>query len=58
MQARIRSFLARQTLFRTVEYRPNLPPPEVIAAEIIEDLQAALDQLKELEAELQQAPGS
>jgi hypothetical protein len=28
-----------------------LPPPEVIAAEIIEDLQAALDQLKELEAE-------
>jgi len=30
----------------------NLPPPEVIAAEIIEDLQAALDQLKELEADL------
>ena len=36
----------------------NLPPPEVIAAEIIEDLQAALDQLKELEAELQQVPRS
>ncbi len=37
----------------------NLPPPEVIAAEILEDLQAALDQLKELEAELQQqVPGS
>lgn len=31
----------------------NLPAPEVIAAEIIEDLQAALDQLKELEADLQ-----
>ena len=30
----------------------NLPAPEVIAAEIIEDLQAALDQLKELEADL------
>ena len=36
----------------------NLPPPVVIAAEIIEDLQAALDQLKELEAELQQTPDS
>jgi len=34
----------------------NLPAPELIAAEIIEDLQAALDQLKELEADLQ--PGS
>jgi len=31
----------------------NLPSPDVIAAEIIEDLQAALDQLKELEADLQ-----
>jgi type I restriction enzyme M protein len=31
----------------------NLPAPEIIAAEIIEDLQAALDQLKELEADLQ-----
>ncbi len=30
----------------------NLPAPEIIAAEIIEDLQAALDQLKELEADL------
>jgi type I restriction enzyme M protein len=30
----------------------NLPAPEAIAAEIIEDLQAALDQLKELEADL------
>ena len=34
----------------------NLPPPEVIAAEIIEDLQAALDQLKELESDLQGRP--
>ena len=30
----------------------NLPAPDVIAAEIIEDLQAALDQLKELEVDL------
>ena len=30
----------------------NLPAPEFIAAEIIEDLQAALDQLKELETDL------
>lgn len=36
----------------------NLPAPEVIAGEIIEDLQAALDQLKELEAELQPKPNS
>ena len=34
----------------------NLPAPELIAAEIIEDLQAALDQLKELEADLQPGP--
>ena len=34
----------------------NLPPPDVIAAEIIEDLEAALDQLKTLEAQLQ--PGA
>ena len=31
----------------------NLPAPELIAAEIIEDLQAALDQLRELETDLQ-----
>lgn len=36
----------------------NLPAPEVIAAEIIEDLQAALDQLKELETDLRSAPNS
>ncbi|KNZ33044.1 MAG: DNA methyltransferase [Methylibium sp. NZG] len=30
----------------------NLPAPELIAAEIIDDLQAALDQLKELESDL------
>ena len=30
----------------------NLPPPEVIAAELIDDLQAALDQLRELEADI------
>jgi hypothetical protein len=32
--------------------------PEVIAAEIVDDLQAALDQLCELEAALQAAPNS
>ncbi|WP_372528673.1 N-6 DNA methylase [Piscinibacter sp.] len=36
----------------------NLAPPEVIAAEIIEDLQAALDQLKELESDLPPVPTS
>ena len=34
----------------------NLPAPEVIAAEIIDDLQAALDQLKELEGDLRAPP--
>ena len=34
----------------------NLPVPEIIAAEIIDDLQAALDQLKELEADLRVVP--
>ena len=36
----------------------NLSPPDVIAAEIIDDLQAALDQLKELEADLRMSPSS
>jgi type I restriction enzyme M protein len=36
----------------------NLPAPEVIAAEIIDDLQAALDQLKELETDLRLSPNS
>ncbi len=36
----------------------NLPAPEVIAAEIIDDLQAALDQLKELDIDLRLAPNS
>ena len=36
----------------------NLPQPDVIAAEIIDDLQAALDQLKELEADLRMSPSS
>ena len=30
----------------------NLPPPEVIAAELIDDLQAALDQLRELKVDI------
>jgi len=36
----------------------NLPAPELIAADSIEDLQAALDPLKELEADLPSAAKS
>jgi hypothetical protein len=36
----------------------SVPVPELIAAEIIDDLQAALEQLRELEAELQPGPNS
>jgi type I restriction enzyme M protein len=36
----------------------NLPAPELIAAEIIDDLQAALEQLRELEADLQSGANS
>jgi hypothetical protein len=32
------------------------PPPEVIAAEIVEDLQAALDQFSEIAASLRSVP--
>src|SRR5439155_9187154 len=32
----------------SLEDTDNLPPPEVIAAEIVEDLQAALDQFSEI----------
>ena len=39
----------------------NLPPPDVIAQEIVEDLQAALEQFKliasDLGAEIAEAPG-
>jgi type I restriction enzyme M protein len=34
----------------------NLPEPDVIAAEIIEDLRAALAQFEEIQAELEEAP--
>ena len=30
----------------------NLPPPDVLAAEIIEDLKAALEQFAEIQADL------
>jgi type I restriction enzyme M protein len=36
----------------SVEDSENLPPPEVIAAEIVEDLQAALDQFAQIAADL------
>ncbi len=35
-----------------LEESANLPPPDVIAAEIIEDLRAALQQFEEIQAEL------
>jgi len=36
----------------------NLPPPDVIAAEIVEDLQAALDQFAQVAADLGQEDGT
>lgn len=33
----------------------NLPPPEVIAAEIVEDLEAALEQFREILVDMGQA---
>jgi type I restriction enzyme M protein len=36
----------------------NLPPPDVIAAEIVEDLQAALDQVAQVAADLGQEDGT
>ncbi len=35
----------------------NLPPPEVIAQEIVEDLEAALEQFREIEADLGSVAG-
>jgi type I restriction enzyme M protein len=35
----------------------NLPPPEVIAREIVEDLEAALEQFRLIEADLNGAAG-
>ena len=36
----------------SLEDSENLPAPEIIAAEIVEDLQAALDQFAQIAAEL------
>lgn len=36
----------------SLEDSENLPAPEVIAAEIVEDLQAALDQFAQIAADL------
>jgi type I restriction enzyme M protein len=33
----------------------NLPPPDVIAAEIVEDLQAALEQFTEIASDLKRS---
>ncbi len=42
----------------SLEDSENLPPPEVIAAEIVEDLQAALDQFAQIAADLASRNGS
>jgi type I restriction enzyme M protein len=42
----------------SLEDSENLPPPDVIAAEIVEDLQAALDQFAEIATDLSTADGS
>ena len=34
----------------------NLPPPEIIAREIIDDLEAALEQFRLIEADLSEKP--
>ena len=36
----------------TLEGSDNLPPPDIIAAEIMEDLRAALEQLAEIAGDL------
>ncbi len=36
----------------SLEESENLPPPDVIAAEIVEDLKAALEQFAEIQADL------
>jgi type I restriction enzyme M protein len=36
----------------SLENSENLPPPDVIAAEIMEDLRAALEQFAEIQADL------
>ena len=37
----------------TLEGSDNLPPPDIIAAEIMEDLRAALEQLAEIAGDLE-----
>jgi len=44
---------ALQSTNESLEDTDNLPAPEVIAAEIVEDLQAALDQFSEIASTLQ-----
>jgi type I restriction enzyme M protein len=41
----------------SLEDSDNLPPPEVIAQEMIEDLEAALEQLRAIAADLPPTPG-
>jgi len=43
---------ARSSPDESLEANDNLPPPDVIAAEIVEDLRAALEQFAEVEADL------
>ena len=37
-----------------LEESANLPPPDVIATDIVEDLEAALEQFRELESDLKE----
>jgi type I restriction enzyme M protein len=42
----------------SLEDSANLPDPDVLAAEIIEDLQAALEELQAIQDDLAQTPGA
>jgi type I restriction enzyme M protein len=42
----------------SLEDSANLPDPDVLAAEIIEDLQAALEELQAIQEDLAQTPGA
>ncbi len=42
----------------SLEDSANLPDPDVLAAEIIEDLQAALEEIQAIQEDLAQTPGA
>ncbi len=51
MHAETRHFLAEG---RPLEDSANLPAPEIIAREIVDDLEAALEQFREIENDLKE----